>query len=148
MKILLGTPETSLRGRSTRKALNAFTSKPSFISIDNTVLTILQGDDVTISNLKNHLVLEYVAIYIETWSVRDRNGPPSNFKSNFRRNYFLVFATQNCVTERKMESAVTSVHIQLRRNLPTSVYGREIERARSASFYRLSSKARELFRLL
>lgn len=46
MKILLGTPETSLRGRSTRKALNAFTSKPSFISIDNTVLTILQGDDV------------------------------------------------------------------------------------------------------
>lgn len=39
---LLGTPETSLRGRNTRKALNALTSNPSFISIANTVLIILR----------------------------------------------------------------------------------------------------------
>lgn len=74
MKILLGTPETSLRGRSTRKALNAFTSKPSFISIDNTVLTILQGDDVTTSNVKNHLVVEYVAVYRNVLRQRQRQA--------------------------------------------------------------------------
>lgn len=40
--LLLGTPETSLRGRSTLKALNAFTSNPSFIRNINTVLIMLK----------------------------------------------------------------------------------------------------------
>lgn len=38
----LGTPETNRRGRSTRKARKAFTSKPSFIKFDNAVLIMLQ----------------------------------------------------------------------------------------------------------
>lgn len=39
---LLGTPETSRSGRSTRNARRAFTSKPSFIMVDSAVLTALQ----------------------------------------------------------------------------------------------------------
>lgn len=38
----LGTPETNRRGRSTRKARKAFTSKPSFIRLDSAVLSILK----------------------------------------------------------------------------------------------------------
>lgn len=41
-KYLLGKPDTSLSGRSTRKALKALTSMPSFINNVNTVLIILQ----------------------------------------------------------------------------------------------------------
>lgn len=44
---VLGTPETSLRGRSTRKALSAFTSKPSLIRDESTVLIILESNAYT-----------------------------------------------------------------------------------------------------
>ena len=37
----LGTPDTSLSGRRTRNARNAFTSKPSFIRVESAVLTLL-----------------------------------------------------------------------------------------------------------
>lgn len=38
---LLGTPETRRKGRSTRKALKAFTSNPSFTRLESAVLIIL-----------------------------------------------------------------------------------------------------------
>lgn len=39
---LLGTPDTSLSGLNTLNALKALTSNPSFITVDKTVLIILQ----------------------------------------------------------------------------------------------------------
>ena len=40
--VLLGTPDTSLSGRRTRKARKAFTSKPSIFSVERMVLTTLE----------------------------------------------------------------------------------------------------------
>ena len=45
MKNLLGTPETKRKGRKTRKARSAFTSKPSFMILVRTVLNILEKED-------------------------------------------------------------------------------------------------------
>lgn len=77
LAFLLGTPETSLRGRNTRKALNALTSNPSFISIANTVLIILrtikdeeswQFDDVVM----DYLIDQNMRAYLRTDLLRRR----------------------------------------------------------------------------
>ena len=50
-KILLGTPEISLRGRNTLKALRAFTSKPSICKTAKIELTNLARKEIHQDNL-------------------------------------------------------------------------------------------------
>ena len=57
-KNLLGTPETSRNGRRTRKARRAFTSNPSFISVDSAVLTLLNSV-AQLQKLHNNRRTEY-----------------------------------------------------------------------------------------
>lgn len=84
---LLGTPETSLRGRSTRKALSAFTSKPSFMSIVNTVLTILQTRDMEIKRSRAKRSFPLGALFFSLlrsrsrWDRRTRGGLSRRIRS-------------------------------------------------------------------
>ena len=58
---ILGTPEISLRGRRTLKALRAFTSKPSICKTARIELINLRGE-ITISQAQSNCV-KYLSIY-------------------------------------------------------------------------------------